>query len=133
MFFKTGALKNFDILTGKHPSWSLLIKLQAFRPAKRLQHRCFNVNITKFLRIPFLQNTSVGYFCCFKKLVNFPRKHQWQRPNTFIYLFNKYDWISKMLTYYDWLTFCIFILLEQYSSNLAAETYSSGFPCLHLK
>ena len=33
-----------------------------FRPAtllkKRLLHRCFPVNLVKFLRIPFLQNTS---------------------------------------------------------------------------
>ena len=40
---------------------SFLIKLQA-RPAtllkKRLWHRCFPVNFAKFLRKPFLQNTS---------------------------------------------------------------------------
>ena len=35
---------------------------------KRLQHRCFPVNITKFLRAAFLQNTSGGCFCfvCFQ-------------------------------------------------------------------
>ena len=38
---------------------SFLIKLQA-RPLlkKRLWHRCFPVNFAKFLRTPFLQNTS---------------------------------------------------------------------------
>ena len=40
---------------------SILIKLQA-APAtllkKRFWHRCFPVNFAKFLRIPFLQNTS---------------------------------------------------------------------------
>ena len=30
---------------------------------KRLWHRCFSVNFAKFLRTPFLQNTSGGYFC----------------------------------------------------------------------
>ena len=38
----------------------------ADRPAtllkKRLWHRCFPVNFAKFLRIPFLQNTSGGCF-----------------------------------------------------------------------
>ena len=30
---------------------------------KRLWHRCFPVNFVKFLRTPFLQNTSCGCFC----------------------------------------------------------------------
>ena len=67
MFFEMDVFKNFAILAGKHMGWSLLIKLQAWRPAKRLQHRCFHVNIAKFLRTPFLQNTSIGCFWCFKK------------------------------------------------------------------
>ena len=45
---------------------SFLIKLQALKPAtlfkRRLWHRCFPVNVAKFLRIPFLQNTSCGCF-----------------------------------------------------------------------
>ena len=53
MFFKIGVLKNF-----------FLIKLQAWRPAtllkKRLQDRCFPVNIAKFLSAPFLWNTCGG-------------------------------------------------------------------------
>ena len=76
MFFKIGLLKNFAIFTGKHLCWSLLIKLQVWRPAKRLQHRCFRVNIAKFLWISFLQNTSIGCSFFFKKCVNFPVKHQ---------------------------------------------------------
>ena len=40
-----------------------LIKLQTWRPAKRVQHRCFPVNIAKFLRTHFLQNTFGGCFC----------------------------------------------------------------------
>ena len=38
------------------------------RPAtllKRLWHRCFPVNFAKFLKRPFLQNTSSGCFWCF--------------------------------------------------------------------
>ena len=37
--------------------WSLfVIKLQSFRPKKRIQHRCFPVNIAKFLRAAILKN-----------------------------------------------------------------------------
>ena len=42
-------------------------KVASLRPAtllkKRLFHRCFPVNFAKFLRTPFLQNTSSGCFC----------------------------------------------------------------------
>ena len=51
---RKGVLRNFAKLTGKHLSQSLfLIKLK-----KRLFHRCFPVSFAKFLRTPFLQNTS---------------------------------------------------------------------------
>ena len=56
-FFKTaeaadggvqkGVHRNFAIFTGKSLCWSLL---QACKFIKRLQHRCFPVNIAKFLR-----------------------------------------------------------------------------------
>ena len=49
---KKGVLRDFTKFTGKH----------RLRPAtllkKRLWHRCFPVNFAKFLRTPFLQNTS---------------------------------------------------------------------------
>ena len=62
MFFKIGVLKNFSICARKLLCFSLFfIKLQAWRPAfllkKRFQHRCFPVNIAKFLRTVFLWNT----------------------------------------------------------------------------
>ena len=48
-----GVLRNFAKFTGKH---------LCLRPAAllkmRLWHRCFPVNFVKFLRTPFLQNTS---------------------------------------------------------------------------
>ena len=41
---------------------NLFLKVAGFRPGnlvkKRLWHRCFPVNFVKFLRTPFLQNTS---------------------------------------------------------------------------
>ena len=38
---------------------------------KRLKHRCFHVNIAKFLRAAFLQNTLGGYFstCVFNSFM----------------------------------------------------------------
>ena len=51
MFFKIGVLKNFVIFTGKYLCWGLfLIKLTP----KRLQRRCFALNIVKCLRTPSL-------------------------------------------------------------------------------
>ena len=54
ILFKIGAPKNFAILTGKHLCWSLFLGLKACNfIKKRLQHRCFPVNIAKFLRTAF--------------------------------------------------------------------------------
>ena len=59
---RKGVLRNFAILTGKHKCQSLFFsKVAGLRSAtllkKRLWHKCFSVNIAKFLRTPFLQNT----------------------------------------------------------------------------
>ena len=60
---KKGVLRNFTKFTGKHLCQSLFFnKVAGLRPAtllkKRLWHRYFPVNFVKFLRTPFLQNTS---------------------------------------------------------------------------
>ena len=60
---RKGVLKNFAKFTGKHLCKSLFFnEVAGLRPAtllkKRLWHRCFPVNFAKFLRTPFLQNTS---------------------------------------------------------------------------
>ena len=60
---KKGDLRNFAKFTGKLLCQSLFInKVVGLKPAtllkKRLWHRCFPVNFAKFLRTPFLQNTS---------------------------------------------------------------------------
>ena len=49
------ALKNFAIFTGKHLCWSLFFKVCNFIK-KRLQHRCFPVDIAKYLTTPILKN-----------------------------------------------------------------------------
>ena len=58
-----GVLRNFTKFTGKHLCQNLVFnKLAGLRPAtllkKRVWHRCFPVNFVKFLKTPFLQNTS---------------------------------------------------------------------------
>ena len=62
---RKGVLRNFAKFTGKHLCQSLFVnKAAGLRPTspslfkKRLWHRGFPVNFVKFLRIPFLQNTS---------------------------------------------------------------------------
>ena len=69
-----GVLRSFAKLTGKYLCQSLFFnKVAGLRPLlkKRLWYRCFPVNFAKFLRTPFLQNTSgrlllqavqLGYF-----------------------------------------------------------------------
>ena len=60
VFYEEGALKNFTRFTGKHLCQSLFFNKtgSATLLKKRIWHRCFPVNFIKFLRIPFLQNTS---------------------------------------------------------------------------
>ena len=65
---KKGVLRNVAKFTGKHLCQGLFSnKVAGLRPVtllkERLWHRCFPVNFAKFLRTPFLRNTSGGYFC----------------------------------------------------------------------
>ena len=63
-YMKIGVLKNFAKFT---PVPVFLNKVTGLRTEtlikKRLWHKCFPVNFAKFLRTPFLQNTSGGCFC----------------------------------------------------------------------
>ena len=67
VFCKKVVLRNFAKFTGKHLCQSLFFNKVAGLKSptllkKRLWHRCFPVNFAKFLRTPFLQNTSDGCF-----------------------------------------------------------------------
>ena len=58
---KIAVLTDFTIFTRHHLCWSFLFKkVAALHPRnlikKRLQHRCFPVDIAKFLRTPILKN-----------------------------------------------------------------------------
>ena len=68
---KKGVLRNFVKFTGKHLCQSLFFnKVARLRSVtlfkKRLWRRCFPVNFAKFLRTPFLQNTSRRLLLNFK-------------------------------------------------------------------
>ena len=70
-----GVLRNFAKFTGKHLCQSLFFnKIASLRPAtllrKRLWHRCFPVNFVKFLRTPFIRNTSGDCFFYFLHVYN---------------------------------------------------------------
>ena len=63
-FSKKGVLKKFRKIHLKTPGLeSYFNRVSGLRVVtllkKRLQHRCFQINFMKFLRTPFLQNTSV--------------------------------------------------------------------------
>ena len=63
VLWEKGVLRNFAKFTGKHLCQSLSFnKVADLSPAKLLKkmlwRRCFPVNFAKFLRTPFLQNTS---------------------------------------------------------------------------
>ena len=103
-FYKKGALKKFHKAHLKTPVLeSLSNRVPGLMPAtllkKRLQHRCFQVNFVKFLRKPFLPNTSV--ICL---TVPFHKK-------SFIYLF-KPAFIRKMDKTHNFaiFSFCQYIL-----------------------
>ena len=65
VFFKRGVLKCFAIFTGKVPVLeSLFHKIAGLKICnfikKRLQHRCFLVNIAKLLRTAFIEHLLVA-------------------------------------------------------------------------
>ena len=79
VFCKNGVLRNFAKFTGKHLCQSLFFnKVAGLRPTtllkKRLWHRCFPVNFTKFLRTPFHTEHSGSCFCAFVNDSHFKRE-----------------------------------------------------------
>ena len=66
---RKGVIRNFAKFAGKHLCQSLFFN-KVFLLKKRLWHRCFPVNFTKFLRTPFLRNTSG------RLLLSFLRKYE---------------------------------------------------------
>ena len=61
VFYKKGVHRNFTKFTGKHLCQSIFFNKVAGHCnfiKMKLWHRCFPMNFAKFLRTPFLQNTS---------------------------------------------------------------------------
>ena len=89
MFFKIGFLKKFCNNYRKTTVLEALKKVAALKVCKETPEQVLSCKYCETLiEHLFLQNTSIDCFCCFKKFVNFPVKHQWRRPNTFIFLIN---------------------------------------------
>ena len=92
MLYRIGVYKNSAKFSGKHLHWSLShIK-------KRLRHRCFPVNFTKFFRTPFLQNTSERLLLTFRCNNSFKRIFQIFRSQDAYYFLtisqtNVYNWV----------------------------------------
>ena len=68
MFYKIDVFENFAKLAGKHLYRSLFFnKVSCLQPAiffkRLLRHKFLPVNFAKFLRTPFLQNTSRNCIC----------------------------------------------------------------------
>ena len=62
VFYKKSVLKHCAIITGKHLCWNLFCIKNAGLQAsnfikKRLQHKCFLVNIERCYRAPILKNS----------------------------------------------------------------------------
>ena len=69
---------------------SSLIKLQPYVIKKETLARCFPVNFAKFLRTPFLQNTSGGCFSILMRLQDFNCiKHRRGMKNCFSFCLSK--------------------------------------------
>ena len=90
---KKRVLRNFAKFTGKYLCRSLFFnKAAGLRAAtsfkKRLWHRCFSVNFVKFLRTPFLQNTSRRLLLYRKILYSMLSKFVWDNIAKENYLCN---------------------------------------------
>ena len=69
MFYKIDALKNLAIFTGKHLCWRFFL-INVIK--KRLQHRCFPVNIAKCLSTAFYMEYICEYeFFEFYAMISF--------------------------------------------------------------
>ena len=60
MFYKIGGLKIVLKFAGKHLKWSLFFYMPAILIKMRLWHRCFPVNLGKFLRTPILRTHPIA-------------------------------------------------------------------------
>ena len=69
MFFKIGVLKSFVIFIGKYLRWGFFLIKLTQKTSKKHKHRCFLVNIAKFLRTLFYGTPPVAASNILKNLV----------------------------------------------------------------
>ena len=102
VFYKNAILKNFAIFTQKQLRWSLFLNKNAALDywnfiKKRLQQRCFPMNISKFLRTPVLKNICEQLFECFTTWANnVTINRKWRRH------FLSARWKKLALALYSW-------------------------------
>ena len=85
MSFKTDVSKSFCNIHMKTPVFESLCNKEKKIIKKRLQHKCFSINIAKFLEQFFLSNT---FSSCFLKLCLKPiRTSPWTTKKAFTKLF----------------------------------------------
>ena len=104
MFFETGVLKVCNIHRKTPVLESLFSKvasLEAYKfIKKRLQHRCFPVNIANFLRKFYLKNTTGGCFCT------------WNSPGIWLYKSGNWWHIFSIKYFVSLLCISSFFLLS---------------------
>ena len=113
VFYEKGALKNFAKFTGKFLCQSLVFnKVAGLRPVtllkKRLWHRCFSVNFSKFLRTLFLQNTS-GRLFLFLLIVDHPTVNNKKPPEV---LYKKGALINFVISAGEHLCCSLFLIIS---------------------
>ena len=94
VFYKKAVLKNFAIFPVTH------LHLQSLFIKKRFQHSCFPVKFTKFLKIPFLQNTPGDCFCAFWPINPFKVNVAMQQTSIYWFLCDgniNPKWVSNKL------------------------------------
>ena len=88
MFYTTAVLKNLAIFTGKALCSSIFLSENAGLQScnfikKRLQHRCFPVNIAQFLRASLLKNICETLFERFPTWINNITSNIWREEDIF--------------------------------------------------
>ena len=124
VFCKKCVLKNFANFTGKHMFKSLFKKVAGLQACmfikKRLQHRCFPVNIAKLSRTPILKYI----FCIFEILTT--NNLIFILAKNFIFNFRIYKILCILQLHQIYVSFSVFL-----ASNF--QHFSQNFQCLVLQ
>ena len=117
-FGRKGVLGNLRKFAGKHLSQSHFFNKARPQPAfllkKRLWHRCFSVKFAKFLKAPFLQNTSKRLFLQIHGTLHST------------YLLNDKDYNTCFLIIWFDVLFVSFISIDLLILNSRGITYKVG-------